>query len=100
MRAHAGLVLFIGAMILAAITVGVFHTTTSEASSSPGGAASSATGSASQPVITSVSVYGVAEGSAAYATVEVQGGSQPLNVSDLSLRLQTSGGSQTHTVVE
>lgn len=96
MRVHAGLILFIGAMLVAAAITGVLYDSVGAVGSS-GSTASSEVGLAE---ITSVSVYGVSEGVASYATIEVSGGSQPLNLSSLVVRLQTSGSSLAYELVD
>ena len=86
MRVHAGLILFIGAMLLSVLVVGVFTSVHGDTSST----GSVASASALQAEISSVSVYGVAGNEAEYVTIEVRGGDEPLRVDDLVVTLGTS----------
>lgn len=86
MRVHAGLIMFIGAMILSVAAIGVF--TSVQGDVSTGGSEVSAP--ASQAEISSVSVYGVSDNEAEYVTIEVRGGDEPLSVDELAVTLGTN----------
>lgn len=88
MRAHAGMILFISTMLLAGVAVGVFY----ENKDAFSGSGETPSAPAAQARISGVSVYGIQDGAASYATIEITGGSQAHNLSQLSLSLQAPTG--------
>ena len=98
MRVHAGLILFLGAMIISALVVGLYHSQQEAFSNSAADSAPRASGVSAQ--ITSVSVYGVVDQTAAYATIEFEGGDEPLVLDELVVTLQTGSGSQDFVLVD
>ena len=86
MRNHAALILFIAAMILAAGTVAVISDVVGERQEEAYGT------EAQGPQITQVTAWNIQERQARFVRLDMNGGDEPLNLSEALISVRTEGG--------